>query len=307
MNFPPSLSIRAVAKRTGLSPFVIRSWERRYGLADPVRSAGGHRLYSEAEVERLALLSRAVKTGLSIGNIVHLPDSELIAMLSKGDTPPLGGFGRDVSADMADRFAKEMVDAVKEFNGRRLNRVLDQAKVALGWQGLIERVLSPAAAEIGRLWQTGEMTTTQEHFFSAAVKTQLKSRVHVYAPLPNAPRIVVGAPVGQVHKLGAVLTANAAANMGWEVAYAGAGIPAEELAGTVKRFGARALAISLTFPEGDPVLLGELHDLGRLIPEGTQIIAGGQAASSYRSALDAIGASICGPLSDFVSVLNSIA
>jgi len=307
MNFPPSLSIRTVAKRTGLSAFVIRSWEKRYKLADPIRSAGGHRLYSEAEVERLILLSRAVKSGLSIGNIVHLPDSELIAMLAKSEAPAPGGLGPEFSDSVAQRLAAEMVEAVKEFNGRRLNRVLDEAKVGLGWQGLIEKVISPAAAEIGRLWQAGEMTIAQEHFFSAAVKIQLGSRVHGFAPLPNAPRIVVGTPAGQMHKLGAVLAANAAANMGWEVAYVGASVPAEELAGAVKKFGARALAISLTFPKGDPVLLGELHDLGRLVPEGTRIVVGGQAVDSYLSALEAIGAAICGPLSEFVSALNAIA
>lgn len=314
MNTPPSLSIRAVAKRTGLSPFVIRSWEKRYHLAEPARSSGGHRLYSEAEVERLSLLARAVRSGLSIGTIVHIPDEELKAMLSKSEQASISEKGlslpaeqeRPIEVHAASVFFKELIEAAENFDGRRLNRVLDEAKVSLGWQGLIELVVSPVAAEIGRLWQSGELTIAQEHFFSAAVKVQLGSRVHVYSQLLNAPRIVIATPTGQMHELGAILTANAAANMGWEVAYIGNCVPAEEMAGAVRKFRAKVLAISMIFPKDDPALKGELHQLGRLVPEGTRIIAGGQAASSYTESLLSIGAVICGPLSEFVSILNSI-
>ncbi len=64
-----SFSIQAVAKRTGLTPHVIRAWERRYGAIKPERSPGKHRLYSEAEIERLMILNRAVRSGHSIGKI----------------------------------------------------------------------------------------------------------------------------------------------------------------------------------------------------------------------------------------------
>ena len=59
-EMPSSFSIHTAAERTGLSPHVIRAWERRYRAIEPERSAGKHRLYSEAEIQRLAMLSRAV-------------------------------------------------------------------------------------------------------------------------------------------------------------------------------------------------------------------------------------------------------
>lgn len=290
---------------TGLTPFVIRSWERRYNLAEPARSSGGHRLYSEAEVARLTLLARAVRSGLSIGTIVHLPDSELLAMLSKSEPPPPAQGLHSVAGTVASLFFQELIESVMDFDGRRLNRVLEEAKVSLGWQGLIELVVSPVAAEIGKLWQSGEIMVAQEHFFTAAVKVHLGSRVHVYSQLQNAPRIVIATPSGQMHELGAVLAANAAANMGWEVAYVGRSVPAEELAGAVRKFHAKALAISMIFPKDDPLLKNEIHQLGRLLPEGTRVIAGGQAAPSYADALLSIGAVTCGPMSEFVAILNS--
>ena len=47
------LRIGELSKRSGVSPGLLRAWERRYGLLRPTRSAGGLRLYSAADVERV--------------------------------------------------------------------------------------------------------------------------------------------------------------------------------------------------------------------------------------------------------------
>ena len=41
-------TIRYVSQRTGLTPHVIRAWEKRYAAVVPNRSAKNRRLYSEA-------------------------------------------------------------------------------------------------------------------------------------------------------------------------------------------------------------------------------------------------------------------
>ena len=46
---PPVLRIGELSRRLGVSDHVLRAWESRYGLLQPVRSAGGFRLYSEAD------------------------------------------------------------------------------------------------------------------------------------------------------------------------------------------------------------------------------------------------------------------
>ena len=75
MNNAPEYSIKVVARRTGLSPHVIRAWERRYGAVEPERSATGRRLYSDTEIERLQALERATRAGHSIGQIAQLSTS----------------------------------------------------------------------------------------------------------------------------------------------------------------------------------------------------------------------------------------
>src|SRR5690242_280067 len=68
-----SYPVRMVALRTGLSPHLLRAWERRYGVVTPQRSEGGQRLYSDADIERLARLKRLVERGHAIGRIASLP------------------------------------------------------------------------------------------------------------------------------------------------------------------------------------------------------------------------------------------
>jgi hypothetical protein len=48
--------MRLVVLRTGLTPDLLRAWEKRYGVVTPIRSRGGQRLYSDADVERLSQL-----------------------------------------------------------------------------------------------------------------------------------------------------------------------------------------------------------------------------------------------------------
>jgi DNA-binding transcriptional MerR regulator len=44
-------SVSAVARMIGVPVATIRTWEDRYGLVIPDRSAGGHRLYRRDQVE----------------------------------------------------------------------------------------------------------------------------------------------------------------------------------------------------------------------------------------------------------------
>ena len=62
----PGLRIGAVAERTGLPPVTIRAWQRRYGVLEPRRTAGGHRLFSEHDVEVLAAVRALEARGYAL-------------------------------------------------------------------------------------------------------------------------------------------------------------------------------------------------------------------------------------------------
>jgi methanogenic corrinoid protein MtbC1 len=78
----PKFPMRVVVRRTGLNPSLLRAWERRYAAVGPGRSDGGQRLYSEADIHRLALLRALVDAGHNIGQVAALPEEELRVLLS---------------------------------------------------------------------------------------------------------------------------------------------------------------------------------------------------------------------------------
>src|SRR5918999_1138203 len=73
--------IGVVADRTGLSPDLLRGWERRYRAVEPSRSADGQRTYSDADIERLRLLRLATAAGRSIRQVARLASDELAQLV----------------------------------------------------------------------------------------------------------------------------------------------------------------------------------------------------------------------------------
>ncbi|MBE0475850.1 MAG: MerR family transcriptional regulator [Coriobacteriia bacterium] len=64
----PVYSINAVSETTGVPVAALRYWEKAYGLIKPVRTEGGHRLYSREDVERIKWLKAKIdEEGLQAG------------------------------------------------------------------------------------------------------------------------------------------------------------------------------------------------------------------------------------------------
>jgi len=300
-----SFSIHAVAERTGLSPHVIRAWERRYRAIEPERSPGKHRLYSEAEIERLAKLRRAVENGHSIGQIARLPEEEL-GMLLAQRPPGAPAPERPHPGDPAAAMRSEAVLAVERFDSAALDAALRRALLELGHNGLLQIVVAPLAEEVGERWRRGALTAAHEHFFTAAVKVFLGGLTRQFVTPLTAPRIIVATPSGQLHELGALMAAAAAANLGWRSIYLGPGLPAHEIAGAALRQEAAAVALSIVYPEDDPNLARELTDLARLLPASTRILAGGRAARAYIDTLVRIGALYADSIGEFGERLDAL-
>ena len=228
-------AIKAVARRTGLSAHVIRIWEKRYGAVKPARTGSNRRLYSEEQIERLSLLRDIIQAGHSIGHVAKLPTSKLKALATEAaaetDHPARPG----TSAPVTPSFLEECVGAVKDLDSRALDDALGRAETALGAQGLLQRVIAPLAQKIGDLWRDGSITAAHEHFASVVIRIFLGHAAKPFAGSDGSPVAVVATPSGQLHELGALLVAAAAANLGWHVTYLGASLPAAEIAGAARQ------------------------------------------------------------------------
>jgi methylmalonyl-CoA mutase cobalamin-binding subunit len=102
------------------------------------------------------------------------------------------------------------------------------------------------------------------------------------------------------------MVAAAAANMGWRVTYLGTSLPAAEIAGAATQNKARAIALSLVYPEDDRTLADELTSLRRYLPADVKILAGGRAASAYGESLSRIGAMRIDDLNALTATLEGL-
>ncbi|MCP5524288.1 MAG: MerR family transcriptional regulator [Verrucomicrobiales bacterium] len=296
-------SIRAVSRRTGLSPHVIRAWEKRYGVVEPIRSESNRRRYSEGDVERLTLLRAATEFGHSIGLIATLTTKELQDLTAKTRTVATPSrVGALASGEVIER----CLAATRNLDQPALEAALRDAGVSLGIQGLLRQVVTPLTERIGNLWQRGELTAAEEHFASAVIRLHLAAAARPYAGHASAPMLVVATPSGQLHELGAVLVAAAAAGHGWRVTYLGTCLPPAEIVGAAHRTQARAVALSLVYPKDDPRLADELRLLRELLSRKVALLAGGRAAGAYRDVLGEVGAHTAADLDDLYAILDSV-
>ena len=303
------VSIKTVSRRTGLTSHVIRAWERRYQAIEPERSKGRHRKYSERDVERLNLLTQAVRSGQLISRVARMSNDELRSILENAASGAQKGLHSESPPEAGAQIEAawhQTLEAIRNLDGQRFDSVLLSALVSLGDQGLLRRLIAPMARTVGFLWNTGRMTAAQEHFFTANARAFIWNLTRQYIVDESAPRIVVGTPAGQLHELGAALVAAAATSHGWRVTYAAPSLPAEEIAAAAIHHGVRAVALSLVHPEDDALLPTELRRLRRLLPGTVRLLVGGRAAAAYRAVLAEIGAVEIATLEDLSVALGQL-
>ncbi|MBD0321212.1 MAG: MerR family transcriptional regulator, partial [Gemmatimonadetes bacterium] len=283
----PKHPIRVVSERTGLSPDVLRAWEKRYRAVEPPRRTGGsQRLYSDADVDRLRMLRRVTQAGRSIGQVAELSTAELAALVREDEaalhtapTPrPAGGSART----HVDRCLLH----IRDLNSGALEAALMRALLALGAERFLDEVAVPVMREVGRAWEEKVLGIAQEHLATAVLRRVLGFAADAVEVAGQAPLVVVGTPARQAHEMGALLAAVSASVAGWRVTYLGPDLPAEEIAGAARKRGAQAVALSAVYPADDPELAGELRRLRSQLPPGVTVFVGGEGA---RAAVDALG------------------
>jgi methylmalonyl-CoA mutase cobalamin-binding domain/chain len=296
-------SIKVAAQKSGLTPHVIRIWEKRYSAVTPGRTGTNRRLYSEEEIERLTLLRAVTHQGHSISNIAGLPIEKLRGLAGESLKVPAKETRKRGSAEDA---VQAGIDAIRKLDSVDLEVILSRGAVAFGQHGLLQKVISPLAQKIGDSWREGIITAAHEHFASAVIHNWLIRNSRPYTLNGTSPTLVVATPAGQLHELGAVMVAAAANDMGWRVIYLGTSLPALEIAGAAIHNKARAVALSIVFPGDDPDLPHELETLRKHLAENCPIIVGGRAAGSYAGVLKKINATSTTELRELYQLLEGM-
>ncbi|HEY5062178.1 MAG TPA: cobalamin-dependent protein, partial [Gemmatimonadaceae bacterium] len=105
-----------------------------------------------------------------------------------------------------------------------------------------------------------------------------------------SPDLVVSTLSGPHEQLGALLVAATAAAEGWKVTYLGPGLPAEDIADTAARVGARVVALSLGGAPNGRSVSRELQQVRAVLPRGAAVIVEGAAAEVHGRVIRDAGA-----------------
>lgn len=266
--------IRVVSERTGLSPDVLRAWERRHGVVAPGRSEAGQRLYSDADIERLGLLVRAVEAGRPLGLTSSL---SLKALRRQVAEDAERGAPRPAPATV---YEERAFSAVADMAPERLQAVLRSALLSLGAPAYLDDVVPPLLRRIGEAWHAGEIGVAHEHAASAVIRGELGWLVTAIGVPERAPRAVIACLARERHELGAALATAAAAHAGWRVAYLGPDLPAAEIATAALRHDANVVGVSVVLAENAAATKAELAALRAEIRPRTALLVGGRGAMS---------------------------
>jgi len=298
----PRHPMRLVVQRTGLTADLLRAWEKRYGVVEPGRSAGGQRLYSDADVARLRLLGRAVHAGRAISQVVELPTEQLEALVKDDELaagtglPPLTPRANRrmvlgaSDASVGDLHLSNALVAVERLDAAALEQTLRAAAVRLPGDQLLDEVIAPLLFTIGSLWHQGQLRPSNEHMATVVIRRVLGWVADLTAPPGPAPVMLLATPAGQHHELGAMLAAATASQHGWRVTYLGPDLPADDIALAARQARADVVALSILYPQDDPRLPDELRRLRRGLAPSVAIVAGGAGIDAYRDVLEEIGA-----------------
>jgi DNA-binding transcriptional MerR regulator len=254
------------ARLTGLSPDVIRAWERRYGVVQPLRTPGGTRRYRAEDLEKLRLVKAAVDAGHRIGRVARLDPAELEQRAAGSQTPSSGRLD-------------EILSALERLDGAEAQRLLSLQLSALGPVRFARDFAVPLVCEIGERWAADRLPIASEHVATAVLRSMLGSALQPSAASLLGPRVVFATPSGERHELGLQMAALTALSAGANPIYLGAELPVEELLGSVERARAAALALSLVTLAPDRAAQAVRATRDGL-PDGIHLWLGGASASA---------------------------
>lgn len=236
----PTFNMKVVVQETGLTPDTLRAWERRYGMPVPERTEGGHRLYSQHQIDALKWLIARQDEGLSISRAVDLWRQ----IEAEGDDPLVvkgGAITQDkpavtkISGERIADVREAWINACLNFDEYNAQYILSQAFAIFPIETVCFELLQKALAQIGEGWFKGNISVQQEHFASALALRQVEALLAALPPAKGNSRMVVGCAPKELHTFSALLLTFMFRQRDWNVVYLGADVPVERLEASVDK------------------------------------------------------------------------
>ena len=287
-------NIQVASQLSGVASATIRAWEKRYNAVIPERADNKHRLYSELDIEKLALLYRLTEIGQSIGKIAHLELEELKQVYAKLMHRPYDELmvvtTHHEKIDY-DKILSNFYIALSAYKIDIISHELDKAKTLLSPRDLCLNILVPLFHEIGAKVQQGSISIAQEHTLSAIVSFHMGQMIgqHYQKKFVKDDLILISTPEGEMHEIGILGSALLCVHYGIKFIYMGPSMPAISLAEAANALNCKAILLGVT--KGHELTPGNtlenyLSDLSTQLTGHAEIWVGGNLKPYVRTELE---------------------
>lgn len=284
----PGLTVAAVARRLGVAPATLRTWDRRYGLGPSAHESGAHRRYGAEDVARLEHMRRLIVSGVTPADAARealaLTVSEAPAATrpflsvvrdgdSAGDLADLQRLERDVDGVLGSPAVRGLARSAMTLDTATCQAIIDDSIDRRGVIWTWDHLLVPVLIGVGERWEATGRGVEIEHALSAAVQSSLILRTNQLRDPVNARAVLLSGAVEEEHTLPLWAAAAALAERQIAVRVLGERMPLDALAQAVRRTGPAVVFLWSHIPGSADA--GDLASLPAFRP-APLILIGGQ-------------------------------
>lgn len=220
------LTVAAVARRLGVAPATLRTWDRRYGLGPSSHEAGEHRRYCPNDLAKLTLMRRLITTGVAPSDAAEKAKAHKDAIKIE---KLVDNF--EVREDLVDSLHRAAKSLDQIFIETALRKDIAKYGVIASWT----EVIVPLLFLVGDEWEADGSGIEVEHMLTEIIKRILREGVSDIKKPVNSNPVLLAAVGEEVHCLALHALAAALAEKSVETFFLGARTPLEAVSGMVKR------------------------------------------------------------------------
>ncbi len=286
-------NIQVASQLSGVASATIRAWEKRYNAVVPDRAENKHRLYSEKDIEKLALLYKLTELGQSIGKIAHLELSELKLIYSTLLHRPYDE--RHVVTPHHDKVDYDKILAslhlaLEAYKLDIISHEFEKARNLVTPRDLCLNILIPLFQQIGMKVSRGELSVAQEHTLSAIVSSHIGQMMghHYQKTSATNDLILITTPEGEMHQMGILAAALLCVHYSIKFIFLGASLPAVSLAEAANALQPSAILLGTTRYQLDDhnTLEDYISQLRTNLHVQTNLMLGGNLKGFMKNDLD---------------------
>lgn len=254
----PLLSVAAVARRLGVAPATLRTWDRRYGLGPSGHMTGRHRKYGPLDVARLELMQRALLRGASSAEAARFAlDSK--SSMTHGEVPLAPSGGRGLKLPGASRLARGLGRAAVAMDSIAVQGMLADSLASDGVISTWNEVVRPVLTAVAARWQLSGAGVEVEHLLNECVLAAFVRATPLVTLGRNHRPVLLACMPEERHNLPLYPLAAELAHRGVVARQLGAALPMDALAAAVRRTAPSAVVLWAQLPRyADPGVISAL-------------------------------------------------